>query len=102
MSGRLPALLLLLLALGAAGCGNICDRMCVGQADLVDRCLDTWGTTWEELSYTDRGEFLDRCGVVWGDGLDDASGDDKVTLRQECASRLQMADSDTDCEAVFD
>ncbi len=99
---RLPALLLSGLLL-TSGCANICDRKCVSEADLFERCLPTWNTTWEEQGYADRDAYLDRCYSIWGDGFEatERGSDERKDLEQECTTQLQRSGSDTDCQTLL-
>lgn len=94
---------LALLLLAVPGCGNVCDQMCEAQADMLARCLDSWDTSWEELSYGSEDDFLERCHVVYGDALDDLeSGEsDAVRLETRCSQDLQTAESDIDCQSLL-
>ncbi len=99
---RLPALLLSALLL-TSGCANICDRMCVSEADLYERCLPVWNTTWEESGFADRDDYLDRCYVIARGDLDltEPGSQQRQDLKQECTSQLQKSASDTDCQTLM-
>ena len=96
------ASLLIVLPALLVGCGNVCDQMCEAQADMIARCLDNWETSWEELSYEGRQDFLSRCDVVWGDALDELDEDDpsRVDVETRCSRDLQTAQSDIDCQSL--
>ena len=95
-------LFLALLSFGISGCGNICDQMCTAQADMIDRCLTTWDTTWPELSYADHDDFLNRCSVVYGDALSDLeeASTEAILLEDRCTRDQQTASSDIDCQSL--
>jgi hypothetical protein len=95
-------LLLLFFLLALPGCGNVCDQMCTAQADMIDRCLSTWDTTWPELSYSDREGFMTRCSVVYGDALLDLEegSTEAVLLEDRCAQDQQTASTDIDCQSL--
>jgi len=94
----LAALLVLL-----AGCGNVCDRMCETQAEVIEGCLATWELTWPELSYDNQDHYLDRCHAVWGDALEALEDDDpeRDVLTARCQRELETARSDSDCESLL-
>lgn len=98
----LRCLFVALLVLGLAGCGNVCDRMCDAQADMLERCIPDWETSWEELSYDSRDHFVERCYSVHGEGLDQLDQDDPAREETElcCERNLQVARSDVDCESL--
>jgi len=91
------------LLTSVAGCSNTCDRMCTAQADLIERCSSTWGSTWEDLSYSGRTEYLERCSQVWGEALNDLDEDSEEwdSLSNQCDRELETALSDTDCESLL-
>jgi hypothetical protein len=97
-----PAIVFGLLLFALSGCGNVCDQMCVAQADMFDRCLDTWETTWTEISYAGREDFMTRCNTVYGDALDglDEGSTEAVILEGRCSEDLQSASSDSDCQSL--
>ncbi len=99
-----PLLLLLIVSLFAPGCANECDTACSAQADYFERCLDTWGTTWEENSYDSKQDYLARCRAVYGDQLDaeDEGTDEYLELLAICDGNLARAESDTDCETLIE
>ena len=90
-----------LLALCLGGCANTCDRMCDSQAELMERCFDTWDTSWAGESYSGRDEFVERCYAVWGDELDAIDSDTTAysDFNDRCERQLQVAISDVDCES---
>ncbi len=96
-------ILVLLGSFALAGCGNVCDRMCDAQADMIERCLPTWDTSWSELSYSDRTDFEDRCHAVWGDAAEELDADDpeRAEIERRCERDLQTALSDIDCESLL-
>ncbi len=89
--------------LALAGCGNVCDRMCDAQADMLERCFPEWEMAWQDLSYDDRDHFLDRCHSVQGEGLEQLERDDpyREETEQCCDRNLQIARSDIDCESLL-
>jgi len=103
-SASMRLLLPFLLLASLSGCANVCDRKCEAETDLIERCLDDWGTTWAELGYANRDESLDRCFAVWGDGFQetDRGSDERQALSDECTADLQAAEADTDCQTLLD
>ena len=99
---RFRFILLLLCAASLSGCANVCDRMCTAQADMFERCFDSWESSWEQLSYDNRQHFEDRCHSVWGDALEDLDNEDpeRTALTERCERDLQTARSDVDCESL--
>jgi len=99
-----PLALALCLAPLLPACANVCDRKCLSEADLFERCLPTWNTTWVEQGFADRNAFLDRCYAVWGDAWEttERGSVERETLGQECTTQLQRAEADTDCETLAD
>ncbi len=95
--------LLAAVAVAASGCGNVCDRMCDAQADMIEGCLPTWETTWNDLSYDSRDHFLDRCYAVWGDSLGELDKDDpeRDAIQARCQRDLETARSDADCQSLL-
>ncbi len=93
---------LAVLLFAASGCTNDCDDMCDAQGAMIERCLDTWGTSWGELSYADQDEFVTRCYAIWGDRLADLDDDhpDYEGLVRQCQTDAEIARSDTDCESL--
>lgn len=91
------------LACAGVGCSNTCDRMCTAQADLIERCSSTWGSTWEDLSYEGRADYLERCNQVWGEALEELDEDSEEwdSLSNQCDRELETALSDTDCESLL-
>ncbi len=96
-------LLLLIAIVALPACTNQCDRMCDAEADLMERCFDSWGSSWAAESYSGRDEFTERCYAVWGDELDalesDEAGYDDFLDR--CERQLQVAIGDVDCESLL-
>lgn len=92
------------LLLITPGCANVCDRKCASEADLFERCLPTWNTTWADQGYADQDAFLSRCSSVWGDGYEatERGSTERRDLEQECTTQLQRAESDTDCQTLLD
>jgi hypothetical protein len=84
-------------------CANVCDRMCDAEADLQERCFDTWGSSWTGEGYADRTDFLDRCYAVWGGALEDLSNDDpdRQILEDRCQRQLGEARADLECDALL-
>ncbi len=99
----LRSLLAASVLVALAGCGNVCDRMCDAQADMLERCFPEWEMSWEDLSYDGRDHFIDRCYVVQGEGLDQLDQDDPGRQETErcCERNLQTARSDIDCESLL-
>ena len=95
-------MLLLSLAL-VAGCGNVCDRMCTAQADVLERCFPTWESSWEDQSYASRQDFTDRCQELWGQTLEqlEENSDERERFADQCQLELETALSDTDCESLL-
>lgn len=100
---RIQFLFALLALFAAAGCSNVCDQMCDAEADMIERCLPTWDTTWTELSYSDRADFEARCYGVWGGAIEELDKDDpdRVDTERRCERDLEIALSDTDCESLL-
>ena len=75
--------------------------MCDAEAELIERCFVSWDTSWVELTYDDRDEFLGRCYAVWGDELDSLDEDsvEYSDFTDRCERQLQVAISDVDCES---
>ena len=96
--------LLLLAALLTPGCANECDSACDAMGEYVERCLDTWATTWEEQSYDDRQDYVARCSVVYADELDDLDegSEEHSSLLAICDANRALAESDTDCETLLE
>ena len=99
---RLVISLAALLTLALSGCASVCDQMCDAQADMIDRCLGTWETTWEDLSYAGHDDFTERCYAVYGDAFDglDEGSTEAIVLEDRCTQDLQAAASDIDCESL--
>ena len=98
----LRPLFALLLVAGLAGCGNVCDRMCDAQADMMERCFTDWEMSWTDLSYDDKDHFVDRCHAVQGEGLDELSDETaKQDVERCCERNLEAARSDIDCESLL-
>jgi hypothetical protein len=95
---------LLAVLVFASGCGNDCDNACDAQADYFERCIDTWGTTWEDNSYEDRQDFLVRCKAVYGDQLDaEEEGSEAYReLLAICDANAARSQADTDCETLIE
>ena len=103
---RAMRILLLILASMtlAAGCTNDCDTACDAQGAYFERCLEQWGTTWEEQSYNDKDDYLARCRVVYGDQLDaeEEGSEPYRELLAICDGNLTRAEADTDCETLLE
>ena len=101
---RAFVLALAALATLCSGCANVCDRMCAAEGELFDSCLVTWETTWAEQGYPGgQEEYLSRCEAVWGTGFEETerNSTERNELSQQCSSRLQAAESDTDCQTLL-
>lgn len=101
---RASVLVFVALAALCSGCANVCDRMCAAEAELFDSCLTTWETTWAEQGYPGgQEEYLSRCEAVWGTGFEETerNSTERSELSQQCSSRLQAAEADTDCQTLL-
>ena len=103
-----PRELFLVVALMVAGsvlmgCGEVCDRMCDAQADLMEKCFPTWESSWEEQSYSGREAFVERCYTVWGDahGALESGSTEAQEFEERCRVQFEIALADSDCESVL-
>ena len=95
-------ILIFVLSLALSGCATVCDQMCDAQGEMIERCLGSWETTWQELSYESQDDFRDRCYAVYGEaieGLEEGSTE-AVELEDRCTQDLQAATSDIDCQTL--
>jgi len=80
----------------AYGCGDTCTQLCDEAADFHERCLDSWGQTWETMGFADAADFNEQClsGVDTSRAcVDDwcaAQSLDDEAAAQECASNEEL------------
>lgn len=101
--GVLLAAVLIVAASVLGGCGEVCDRMCDAQADLMEKCFPTWESSWEEQSYSGREAFVERCYTVWGDahGALESGSTEANEFEERCRVQFEIALADSDCESVL-
>ena len=99
---RTYSLFFVLCLLLLPACGNVCEQMCDAQAEMIEGCLETWDTSWSELSYLDRADFGSRCYAVYGEALSelDEGSPEAVVLEDRCSQDLQTASTDIDCQSL--
>ena len=100
-SETLASIALIGLLLG--GCGNICNRMCDAQADLMEGCFDTWESSWQGQSYENREAFIARCDSLWAGALEALEEDsvESQEFEESCRVQMELALADSDCESLL-